>query len=212
MSTLRAPIEKCSQFAFSLSSAATVISAFRNKRLSSNLVCTLLHGGGAFGLTVRLVVYWALWTMATEQLSDQLRVVMERQAPLENALMQERQARAEAEQRLNVALGEVGGRGDAAVATASAGTASTLMGAGSNSAMGCIDTRLLGKPDKFDGQDSCWRDWKFITKAYIQAALPDTRALLLMAEETTDDVRNAALTAPQQGLSSASSSSTCLLS
>ena len=74
------------------------------------------------------------------------------------------------------------------------------MGAGSNSMMGCIDTRLLGKPDKFDGQDSCWRDWKFITKAKLQAALPDIRALLLMAEETTDDVRNVALTAPQQGL------------
>ena len=75
------------------------------------------------------------------------------------------------------------------------------MGAGSNSTMGCIDTRLLGKPDKFDGQDSCWRDWKFITTAFLQAALPDIRALLLMAEETTDNVRNAALTAPQQGLS-----------
>ena len=48
MSTLRALIEKCSQFAFSLSSAATVISAFRNKRLSSNLVYTVLHGSGAF--------------------------------------------------------------------------------------------------------------------------------------------------------------------
>ena len=143
MSTLRALIEKCSQFAFSLSSAATVISAFTNKRSPSNLVFTLLHGSGAFGLTVRPVENWALWIMATEQLSDQLRVVMERQAALENALMQERQARAEAEQRLNVALGEVGGRADAAVATASAGTASTLMGAGSNSMMGCIHTRLL---------------------------------------------------------------------
>ena len=38
MSTLRALIEKCSQFAFSLPSAATVISAFRNKRLSSKLL------------------------------------------------------------------------------------------------------------------------------------------------------------------------------
>ena len=42
---------------------------------------------------------------------------------------------------------------------------------------------------------------KFITQAYIQAALLDIRALLLMAEETTDDVRKAALTTPQQGLS-----------
>ena len=58
--------------------------------------------------------------MATEQLSEQLRLVMERQGALENALMLERQARAEAEQRLSVALGEVGGRADAAVATDSA--------------------------------------------------------------------------------------------
>ena len=60
--------------------------------------------------------------MATEQLSEQVRLVMERQGALDNALMQERQARAEAEQRLSVALGEVGGRADAAVATAAAGS------------------------------------------------------------------------------------------
>ena len=122
--------------------------------------------------------------MATE------RLVMERQGALENALMQERQARAEAEQRLSVARGEVGGRADAAVATASAGAYSTPVGVSSSSMMGCIDTRLLGKPDKFDGHDSCWRDWKFITKPYIQAALPDIRTLLVKAEETSDDVRN----------------------
>ena len=66
---------------------------------------------------------------------------------------------------------------------------------------GCIDTRLLGKPDKFDGQDSCWRDWKFITKAYIEAALPDIRTLVIKAEETTDDVRNVVLSAAEQALS-----------
>ena len=103
--------------------------------------------------------------MATEQLSEQLRLVMERQGAMENALMQERQARAEAEQRLSVALGEVGGRADAAVATASVGASSTPVGVSSSSMMSCIDTRLLGKRDKFDGQDSCW----FITKAYSGA-------------------------------------------
>ena len=113
--------------------------------------------------------------MATEQLSEQLRLVMERQGALENVLMQERQARAEAEQRLSVALGEVRGRADAAVATAAAGASPTPVSVSSSSMMGCIDTRLLGKTDKFDGQDSCWRDWKFITKAYIQAAFPFIR-------------------------------------
>ena len=63
--------------------------------------------------------------MATERLSEQLRLVMERQGALENDLMQERQARAEAKQGLSVTLGEVGGRADAAVATASAGASST---------------------------------------------------------------------------------------
>ena len=120
--------------------------------------------------------------MSTEQLSEHLGLVMERQGVLENALMQERQAKAEAEQRLSVALGEVGGPADAAVATAAAGASPTLVSVSSSSMMGCIDTRLLGKPDKFDGQDSCWRDWKFITKAYIQAALQDIRVLLMTCE------------------------------
>ena len=139
--------------------------------------------------------------MSTEQLSEQLRLVMERQGALENALMQQRLARAEAEQRLSVALGEVGGRADVAVATAAAGASPSLVSVSSSSMLGCIDTRLLRKPDKFDGQDSCWRDWKFITKAYIQAALPDIRVLLVKAEETSDDVRNVVLNAPERALS-----------
>ena len=57
--------------------------------------------------------------------TDHLRLVMERQGALENALMQERQARAEAEQRLSMALGEFGGRADRAVATAAAGASPT---------------------------------------------------------------------------------------
>ena len=128
-------------------------------------------------------------------------MVIDRQGALETALIQEQQAGAEAERRLGVALGDVGGRADAAVAAATAGAASSPVGASSSSMAGCIDTRLLGKLDKFDGQDSCWRDWKFITKAYIQAALPDIRTLVIKAEETTDDVRNVVLSAVEQALS-----------
>ena len=138
--------------------------------------------------------------MSVEQLSEQLRMVIDRQGALETALIQEQQAGAEAERRLGVALGEVGSRADGAVAAATAGAASSPVGASSSSMAGCIDTRLLGKPDKFDGQDSCWRDWKFITKAYIQAALPDIRTLVIKAEETTDDVRNVVLSAAEQAL------------
>ena len=145
---------------------------------------------------------FVLNTKSTEHLSEQLRLVMERRGALENALMLERQARAEAEEPLSVALGEVGGRADAAVATAAAGASPTPVSVSSSSMMGRIDTRLLVKLDKFDGQDSCcWRDWKFTAKAYIQAALPDTRVLLVKAEETSDDVRNVVLNAPEQALS-----------
>ena len=112
--------------------------------------------------------------------------MMERQGALENALM------------LSVALGEVGGRADTAVATVAAGASPTPVSVSSSSMMGCIETSLLGKPDKFDGQDSCWRDRKFITKAKIQAAFPDIRVLLVKAEETSDDVRNVVLNAPEQ--------------
>ena len=90
--------------------------------------------------------------MATERLSEQRRLVMERKGALENALMQERQARLKLNNGLVWLF--VGGRADAAVATASAGASSTPVGVSTSSMMGCIDTRLLGKPDKFDGQDS----------------------------------------------------------
>ena len=57
--------------------------------------------------------------MATEQFSEQLKLVMERQCALENALMQEPQARTETEQRLSVALGEVGGLAEVKVQVSS---------------------------------------------------------------------------------------------
>ena len=122
--------------------------------------------------------------MSTEELSEQLRLMMERQGALDNALMQERQARAEAEQRLSAALGKVGGRADAVVATAAAGASPTPV---------CVSSS-----SKFDGQNSCWRDWKFITKAHIHAAFRDIRVLLVKAEETSGNV---VLNALEQALS-----------
>ena len=187
MFALRAQIEKCSQVFSELYLSRQPFGPKRNKRVSRIVVDILPHGSGAFWFDS------GQWQPSS---SDQLRLVMDRQGALENDLMQERQARAEAERRLSVALGEVGGRADVAVVER------LLPGKREFQLwMGCIDTRLLGKPDKFDGQDSCWRDWKFITKAYIQAALPEIRALLVRAEETSDDVRNVVLNAPEQALS-----------
>ena len=103
----------------------------RNKRVSRIVVDILPHGSGAF---------WFDSGQRQPSSSDQLRLVMDRQGALENDLMQERQARAEAERRLSVALGEVGGRADVAVVER------LLPGKREFQLwMGCIDTRLLEK-------------------------------------------------------------------
>ena len=111
------------------------------------------------------------------------RLVMERQGVLMSALTQDRRARAEARRRHNWALGEVGGRADAA--------SPNPMNGSSNPAMGCIETRLLEKPDKFDGQDSL--NWKYIAKTYIRASLPNIRVFLVKSAETSGDMRNVVL-------------------
>ena len=136
MFTVCAQIEKCSQVLSVFIRCWSVATAIRPKKKHVCVMNCRLH------LTAWWwsVLVW-FWTMSSEQLSEQLRLVMDRQGALENALMQERQARAEAEQRLSIALGEVGGRADAAVATAAAGASPTPVSVSSSCMMGCIDTR-----------------------------------------------------------------------
>ena len=54
-----------------------------------------------------------------------------------------------------------------------------------------VDTRLLGKPEKFHGEDGKWKDWRFVTKAYLVAALPGVADGLERAEAMTVSVLNA---------------------
>ena len=39
--------------------------------------------------------------------------------------------------------------------------------------MSIIDTRLLGKPPKFEGDIAVWKQWRFQTLAYFGALDPD---------------------------------------
>ena len=110
--------------------------------------------------------------------------------------MQESWARAEARQRLSRALGEVGSRADAAMVTMTDGVHPNLMSGSFSPMMGCIETRLLENPDKFEGQDSL--SWKYIAKTKIRAALPNIRVLLVKAEEKSGDVRNVVLNDPER--------------
>ena len=56
------------------------------------------------------------------------------------------------------------------------------------SALGMVDTRLLGKPEKWNGTDAAWKDWRFVVRAYLQAAMPTIGDLLDRAEGDTTQV------------------------
>ncbi len=56
--------------------------------------------------------------------------------------------------------------------------------------MGFVDTKLLGKPDKFDGKDTSWKDWRFVVRAYFLAAMPGIDLLLDLAEGTDQEIEN----------------------
>ncbi len=56
-----------------------------------------------------------------------------------------------------------------------------------------VDTRLLGKPGEFSGEQSAWRDWSAVFKGYEGAAVPRLQTAMRMAGESTEPAVNAAL-------------------
>eukprot|EP00971_Amphidinium_carterae_P352084 6492417-Amphidinium_carterae.2 len=56
-----------------------------------------------------------------------------------------------------------------------------------------IDTRVLGKPDHFDGSTNAWKDWSTVLRAYSGAVNPELQRHMLRAETTEDAVDNLAL-------------------
>ena len=68
--------------------------------------------------------------------------ILQRQQQLEAAFLEERRLKTEAEQRLSSEMAQQAAH--RAVQTQPVNT--------------MIDTRLLGKPEKFDGSDVSWRD------------------------------------------------------
>lgn len=119
---------------------------------------------------------------------EQFAALHERQAQLENAAIEERGLRLDAEARA----------AQVSPTAAAAPSPQAALGFGTS---GFVDTHLLGMPERFGGQDSLWRDGKFVTKAYGQAALPEIRVLLGRVEKGTDDVRDAVLNEREQALS-----------
>ena len=62
-----------------------------------------------------------------------------------------------------------------------------------------VDTRMLGKPDHFNGQH--WRDWSTVFKAYTAATDPRLGVAMIAAEDRDSSVLNATLSTEQAALS-----------
>lgn len=56
---------------------------------------------------------------------------------------------------------------------------------------GTVDTRVLGKPEKFDGEETKWKEWRFATRAYLAAAVEGVEPGLTIDENSTQSVLNA---------------------
>ena len=61
-----------------------------------------------------------------------------------------------------------------------------------------MDTRTLGKPDQFSGEQAKGRDWKVVTWAYAAAVHPQLANLMRVAVTSRDPVLAAVLVDEQQ--------------
>jgi len=61
-----------------------------------------------------------------------------------------------------------------------------------------VDTRNLGRPESFNGDDSRWRDWAVVFRSYAGLVTPELGQLMTDAERLDRPAYKATLTPPQQ--------------
>ena len=64
-----------------------------------------------------------------------------------------------------------------------------------------IDTRVLGRPETFQGEDKNWYDWSQVFRAYAGLVQSGVRELLAKAEDGTQKVDNVSLTPEEESCS-----------
>ena len=66
-----------------------------------------------------------------------------------------------------------------------------------------IDTRTLGRPEQFQGEESKWSDWGVVARAYASLIVPHLTDLLVQAEGGVEEkeVLNAVLTQEKAAMS-----------
>ena len=56
-----------------------------------------------------------------------------------------------------------------------------------------VDTRVLGKPDQFDGDLAKWPDWSFVMSSYVHCVSAELGGLLRFAGDHPDPIPMARL-------------------
>ena len=64
-----------------------------------------------------------------------------------------------------------------------------------------VDTRVLGRPDKWDGSEKAWPNWSFVMKTYAGAIDEDLSADMTAAECSTDAMSNDTMTGERKARS-----------
>ena len=113
----------------------------------------------------------------------------ERLAALEAALAQQVQVSVS----LQASAAQASGLAAAVHAAQGAG-----VGGGGGSTAGAIESKVVGKPERFDGASEKWRDWSVVFKAYATAVFPLLAPLFAAVELADNDVANVAATDDQQ--------------
>ena len=64
-----------------------------------------------------------------------------------------------------------------------------------------LDTRVLGRPDKWDGSEKAWPNWRFVMKAHAGAIDQHLSTGMTSAEISTDALSNESMTPRKQSRS-----------
>ena len=120
---------------------------------------------------------------AMEQLLEQYRVQLEstanRVAALEQEALNSRAETQSVQQAFRLLTG---------LESDTAGTKGAKGGKGRRPVSVSMDARLLGRPDRFAGDESKWSDWSVLMKAYCEACFNGCSELMDRAASTNDAV------------------------
>ena len=128
-----------------------------------------------------------------QQLAAQARLMEQMQQQMQQLMAAQQQTANEATTAKVEA--EAAGLAQAA-ATAVPGGGTAAQPSAASTGAPTIDTRLIGKPDNFDGQKG-WKDWSVVMRSYMSALNPNASNYMRNAEQSTTPELNATLSHEQ---------------